>query len=262
MRQSHLVTFVATGGAGKNRPPWAEHLEQAPFVLIALDNDEPDERGVRPGDEGAAWWEKNLSRRIRWLPWKKDINDMLLVGINIREWVQDGIEFYKALDEAKSTPAPAWIEEESITEPTPMIIDLVPEQVVEEPMSEDDLALDGPEWCSKCLEIDINRAIPAAYEHDGFMYCEEHHPQRQALTVFADALIAHCPDLHVREVYHVSQKSEVKRRVLEEHREHERSEQRRLQDEIKTRIRQANEARRRIATMRHVASNQAQSTLI
>ena len=171
-----LVTFVATGGAGKQRPSWAKHLDQAPFVLVALDNDDPDERGIRAGDEGAAWWEKNLARSIRWLPWKKDVNDMLRAGIDIREWVQDGIDFYKALEEAKS--APVW--EEPITEPIPVVADPVPEQVIIEPMSEDDLVLDGFTPCYSCLDLD--REIPGSYEHDGIMYCVEHYPPVQSIS--------------------------------------------------------------------------------
>jgi hypothetical protein len=116
--------------------------------------------------------------------------------------------------------------------------------------------------CSTCLDLDPPRETPTSYDLGDFMYCEEHHPQRQALIAFTGALIAHCPDLQVREVYHVSQRAEVERRILEEHREREMDEARRLQDEIKTRIRQANEARRRIATMRHASNSQAQCTLI
>lgn len=174
-----LATFVATGGAGKHRPSWAKHLDQASFVLIALDNDDPDEKGVRPGDEGAAWWEKNLSRRIRWLPWKKDINDMLRSGDDISEWVQDGIDFYKALEVAKN--AHVWVEE-PITEPIPVITDPVPEQVIEEPISEDDLVIDGVPSCSACLDLDKDKETPAIFEHCELMYCTEHYPPLQSVN--------------------------------------------------------------------------------
>jgi len=151
-----LAAFVATGGSGKHRSSWAKHLEQASFVLVALDNDDPDEKGVRPGDEGALWWEENLSRSIRWLPWQKDINDMLRAGCDIREWVQDGIDFYKALEEAKNAPVPVWVEEESITDPVPVVAD----PVIEDPTSFDDLIIGIPS-CSACLDlrIDTPRAL-------------------------------------------------------------------------------------------------------
>jgi hypothetical protein len=172
-----LATFVATGGAGKHRPSWAKHLDQAPFVLIALDYDEPDDNGKRAGDAGSAWWEENLSHRIRWLPWKKDINDMLRASDDIREWVQDGIDFYKALEIAKN--APVWVEE-PITEPILVITDPVPEQVIEEPMSEDDLVLDGFNPCYSCL--DLGKELPAIYEHEEIMYCIEHYPPLQSVN--------------------------------------------------------------------------------
>lgn len=118
----------------------------------------------------------------------------------------------------------------------------------------------GDGVCSVCLDLD--RETPTRYELDDFMYCEEHHPQRQALIAFTDTLGSQCPDLQVREVYHVSQKTKVKRQTLEECRRHERDEARRLQDEIKTQIRHANEARQRITAQRLATSDQAQQALI
>lgn len=95
------AAFVATGGASKHHSAWARHLEQATVTLIALDLDEPDDNGKRPGDEGAVYWERNLSYQIRWHPYKKDINDMLVAGDNVREWVEEGIGWYYELEAAK-----------------------------------------------------------------------------------------------------------------------------------------------------------------
>ena len=174
-----LAVFVATGGAGKHRLSWAKHLDQAPFVLVALDNDEPDEKGVRPGDEGAVWWEENLSRGLRCHPYKKDINDMLRAGNDIREWVQDGIDFYKALEVAKN--APVWVED-PITDEIPVVTEPVIEPA-EEPTSFDDLIIEAHS-CGVCLDLRID--TPAPYELDDDRYCIDHYPPLQSVN----ALIA------------------------------------------------------------------------
>lgn len=96
-----IAAFVATGGAGKHHAAWVRHLEQATVMLVALDLDEPDANGKRPGDEGATYWERNLMYQIRWHPYKKDINDMLVAGDNVREWADSGIGWYYELEAAK-----------------------------------------------------------------------------------------------------------------------------------------------------------------
>lgn len=102
----------------------------------------------------------------------------------------------------------------------------------------------GEGVCSVCLDLDPRTETPTRYALGDFLYCEEHHPQRQALRAFTDALTAQCSDLQTCEIYHASQRAEVKRRVLEEWREHEGAEQRRLQDETQAKGRQASTAKR------------------
>jgi hypothetical protein len=181
-----LAVFVATGGSGKNKSAWVKHLEQATFTLISLDLDEPDENGKRPGDEGSLYWEKNLSYQVRWHPYKKDINDMLVAGSNIREWVQDGTDWYYTLLVAASekyvlTPEP-------VTEEVPT----APEPIVENPISWDDITVDY-DVCSACFELSID--TPAHYEHDGFMYCREHYPPLLSINGFIAKVEQDIPNL-------------------------------------------------------------------
>jgi hypothetical protein len=91
------VVFLATGGVKKVQHAfWRAALKQASCVLLAFDSDEP-------GNAGADLWKDNLPRAIRWPPPAHDINDMLTGGLDIREWVRDGIAFYTLLH----SPAPA-----------------------------------------------------------------------------------------------------------------------------------------------------------
>lgn len=168
-----LASFVATGGAGKNKPSWAKHLEQATFTLIALDLDEPDPKtGKRPGDEGAEYWEKNLSYQVRWHPYKKDINGMLVAGHSICDWVRDGTDWYYTLLTCASESV---VTQETITEEIPVVNKSVPDSV-ENPTSFDDIDI-GVSMCGVCIDLSLD--TPAHYEHDGSMYCLEHYPPLQ-----------------------------------------------------------------------------------
>jgi hypothetical protein len=90
-----LAAFVALGSAKAHQNTQTVAVfEQALFALVALDNDEPDQRGFCAGDEGSRYWLSHLADSMRWKPYRKDINDMLLAGDSIREWVEDGIEQY------------------------------------------------------------------------------------------------------------------------------------------------------------------------
>ena len=186
-----LAAFVATGGAGKNKSSWVKHLDQATFTLISLDLDEPDPRtGKRAGDEGAVYWEKNLSYQVRWYPYKKDINDMLVAGDDIREWIQDGTDWYYTLLESASESIV--LAGEPVTEEIPVITDPVISESVKEPTSEDDLIFEVPS-CSTCLDLMVD--TPAHYEHDGFMYCLEHYPPLQGLNTLISKIQETIPAL-------------------------------------------------------------------
>ncbi|HEY7419544.1 MAG TPA: CHC2 zinc finger domain-containing protein, partial [Ktedonobacteraceae bacterium] len=123
-----LIACVATGSVRKGRSThWRDDLELASYVLVAFDNDPPDEHGHKAGDEGAAYWLESLSHALRREPWAfaeeeyaqvqaeysrngwewrdcahrfKDCNEMLQYaddfkrwsGTDLRGWVQQGIE--------------------------------------------------------------------------------------------------------------------------------------------------------------------------
>jgi DNA primase (bacterial type) len=100
-----LAAFVATGGVGKARcDQWINLLAQAPSVLVAFDDDEPDENGMRVGDKGAEFWTATLPNAIRWVPDAHDLNDMLKAGKDIREWLKEGMETYALIENAKNVP--------------------------------------------------------------------------------------------------------------------------------------------------------------
>ena len=86
------IAVVATGSAALCRTERAiRQLHQSSTVLVAFDDDEPDNEGIRAGDNGASWWIANVPHAIRRTPWAHDINDMLNEGMNIREWIELGL---------------------------------------------------------------------------------------------------------------------------------------------------------------------------
>ncbi len=62
-----------------------ELLRQATAILIAYDFD-------KAGREGAAWWLKNFENAIRWpVPTGNDAGDAWAAGVNIADWVNEGL---------------------------------------------------------------------------------------------------------------------------------------------------------------------------
>ncbi len=113
--QSQNVAFVATGSTSKARDPfWIARINQAPYTLIAFDDDE-EKNGKRAGDEGALYWLGVLPRSLQTLPWEHDVNDMLKAGIPLQAWVTSVVADYEAIQTSKhlhaslpaSEPAPA-----------------------------------------------------------------------------------------------------------------------------------------------------------
>jgi hypothetical protein len=78
-----LVNVVATAGSGccHNIKSLAA-LACMPCVLVAFDAD-------AAGDEDAQWWLKRLKNARRFRPFLHDINDMLVDGWDIRQWLID-----------------------------------------------------------------------------------------------------------------------------------------------------------------------------
>jgi DNA primase len=137
------VIFVATGSTTRaRRARWITRMNEASYVLVSFDDDEPDENGKRAGDIGAKHWTTVLDRGIRWLPWQHDINDMLLQGVDLSKWVELGRDVAKL----RCQPNQKQVEPDKL--------------------------------CSTCLDANIVReALPDDYE--GTMYCIVHHPAHQ-----------------------------------------------------------------------------------
>lgn len=150
------VSFVATGSTTRaRRARWVTCMNEASHVLVAFDDDELDKNGKRAGDVGAKHWTTALERGTRWLPWCHDVNDMLLQGVDIPQWVRLGVAV------AMASCPPVVCNEEQETEEG----------------SELSLPVESA-LCSVCLDAGMEReALPDDYK--GEMYCAEHHPAHQ-----------------------------------------------------------------------------------
>jgi len=79
------AAHVATDGTKKCRSTrWIARLAEAAHLLIAYDNDEA-------GEKGSVFWCKTIPSALRWTPWGKDANDMLVKGDSVATWIDLGI---------------------------------------------------------------------------------------------------------------------------------------------------------------------------
>lgn len=80
-----LIVSVATDSTrGARTPEWIEKLATLPLVLVAYDADEA-------GDRESEFWLKTLPNARRLRPLLDDPNAMLKAGMDIRQWVQNGL---------------------------------------------------------------------------------------------------------------------------------------------------------------------------
>jgi 5S rRNA maturation endonuclease (ribonuclease M5) len=80
------VAVVATGGTSHaHRARWIEALTLASPVLVTCDSD-------ASGKQARRTWVQEIPGAVAWLPWAHDINDMLVQGIGIKQWVDVGLE--------------------------------------------------------------------------------------------------------------------------------------------------------------------------
>jgi len=85
MQEAPMLAHVATDDTHKCRHArWIAKLAMPPALLIAYDAD-------AAGDKGAAFWQKTFPEAIRWQPWAKDTNEMLVQGLGIGKWLELGI---------------------------------------------------------------------------------------------------------------------------------------------------------------------------
>lgn len=81
-----MINIVSTGGVtGARSPMNIARLALMPLVLIAFDAD-------ADGDKAASWWLARLKNAKRLRPFLHDVNDILVDGWDIREWVERAIQ--------------------------------------------------------------------------------------------------------------------------------------------------------------------------
>jgi DNA primase len=77
----YRVVPVATGSTtGARWLRWAALLATANKVLIAFDDDDA-------GEKASSWWVQYLGNATRLIPEGHDVNDMLIKGISIPDWI-------------------------------------------------------------------------------------------------------------------------------------------------------------------------------
>jgi hypothetical protein len=134
------IAVVATGSTANGRGErWREAVKQATPVLVAFDDDEN-----KAGEHAASVWKEYVPHSIRWVPWGHDLNEMLLQGMDIPNWVDLGIGIHQAMQ------TPVTPKEEEL----PMCADCGTQITAEDreffyvPTSEDEATC----YCSQCRD--------------------------------------------------------------------------------------------------------------
>lgn len=81
-------------GTNLGKPDKAAHeaLSGALTILVALDFDQPDDKGERPGAKGYAFWEQTYRRARRWpVPRGKDPGEAFALGVDLALWISSGL---------------------------------------------------------------------------------------------------------------------------------------------------------------------------
>lgn len=118
-----LVATVPLGSCSTRPKATAfESLQKSRRILVALDSDEPKwneqkQRETAPGAEACGWWSKTFPETWkRWpVPDGKDPGEAFQAGVDLRQWVLDGLppalrvevaELQKTTRPAENQPAP------------------------------------------------------------------------------------------------------------------------------------------------------------
>jgi hypothetical protein len=139
---------VATGSTqGARVSRWVAALALASHILMAFDNDQGK------GEAAAMYWLEVFGDKASlWLPWAKDINDMLQERMDIAAWVNLGIQL----------TSPARVEKNGDDHPQESAIPAQPA-----------ISTHGS-LCALCLNEE--RETPASFVRpDGIMYCKFHY---------------------------------------------------------------------------------------
>lgn len=96
-------------GTNMGRPDAAAHavLRRALCILVALDFDQPDEKGQRAGAKGMPFWARTYRTARRWpVPKGKDPGDAFREGWNLADWIRIGLPPVFAPAPVQEAPAP------------------------------------------------------------------------------------------------------------------------------------------------------------
>jgi len=87
-----LCCCIALGGATKKPGTFIYTiLKKAPFILFSLDYD-------KVGILAFKWWKKIYDKIILWFsPIEKSAGDAYKAGIDLRQWVKEGIDYAKSV---------------------------------------------------------------------------------------------------------------------------------------------------------------------
>jgi hypothetical protein len=116
-----LVTVVATGSA--NCCQTMENLSSlisAPLVLVALDAD-------ASGDKESLYWLNRLKNARRLRPLLKDINDMLMDSLDIRQWIEEAIHPPEQIVTPPAADIIEAVELKPLSDHHPLVDDRMPE---------------------------------------------------------------------------------------------------------------------------------------
>lgn len=94
------ITGAISQGNSTAKPDEASHamLQQALSILVALDSDDA-------GMLASVWWRKNYPQAERWpVPVGKDPGDSYKAGVNIRQWIVDGLPPVLTMPKRKPVP--------------------------------------------------------------------------------------------------------------------------------------------------------------
>lgn len=117
-----LVGAVPLGTcSAKPKEAAASILADALCILVALDFDDPDGQGRRPGGWAWPWWQENYPRAVRWpVPAGKDPGDYVKDHAgDLRAWIEAGLRQYCPAATLPAPPDPALAEPETASEDTP-----------------------------------------------------------------------------------------------------------------------------------------------
>lgn len=104
-----LDVGVFAAGTNMGRPDAAAHavLRRALCILVALDFDQPDEKGQRAGAKGMPFWARTYRTARRWpVPKGKDPGDAFREGWNLADWIRIGLPPVFAPAPVQEAPAP------------------------------------------------------------------------------------------------------------------------------------------------------------